>query len=382
MIISAFITHKKSERYSDCQDRFSVNKDNKSIAVSDGMSQSYQQKIWASLLVESFTSGSMQTITEETFDTLRAKWHKKVLKFIDNLQKNPGQEYLVRMNKNSVAQRRSAAATLLGIRFDGYKWEGVVLGDTCLIELDDKNSVQAIHSSQDKEFDNYPDYIDSTTIHDKQKGQFRKICGELRAGHKILLVSDPFSNIFQDFKNGKTDLDIDELLNLKTHEEFCALVERWRAEKGMTNDDSTLVIVTHDSSEEFNIAQLDDINDLISKEKNSQKAIEDVTDLKKDNIPSGDSMLDNETKKPEGQDDVVPKPSEVDQNLTETEEENKNDDLNSAEDASEELIQEIVQYCCPKGKWYNRKHCKRNRDRLENKLREIVSKFYISKRKQ
>lgn len=382
MIISAFITHKKSERYSDCQDRFSVNKDNKSIAVSDGMSQSYQQKIWASLLVESYTSGRMQTITEEKLDALRKEWGEKVDEFIESLKKNPGQEYLVRMNINSVAQRRSAAATFLGIRFDGYKWDGVVLGDTCLIELDDSNTVQTIHSSQDKGFDNYPDYIDSTTIRLKQKGQPREISGELKTGHKMLLVSDPFSDIIQNFKNGKTDIDIDELLNLKTHEEFCALVERWRGEKGMTNDDSTLVIVTHDSSEEFNIAQLDDINDFISKEKDSQEAKEDVTDTERYNIPSGDSMLDDETKIPEGQDDVVPKPSEVEQNPTEIEEENKNDDLNSEEDASEELIQEIVQYCCPKGKWYNRKHCKRNRDRLENKLREIVSKFYFSKRKQ
>ena len=72
MRISAFITHKKSERYSDCQDRFSVNKDTKSIAVSDGMSQSYQQKIWAALLAEAFTSGELLTITEEKLDSLRA----------------------------------------------------------------------------------------------------------------------------------------------------------------------------------------------------------------------------------------------------------------------------------------------------------------------
>ena len=87
MKISAFITHKKSERYSDCQDRFSVNKDTKSIAVSDGMSQSYQQKIWASLLTESFTSGYLSTITEEKLDALRALWRQRVLDFIENLKK-------------------------------------------------------------------------------------------------------------------------------------------------------------------------------------------------------------------------------------------------------------------------------------------------------
>lgn len=41
MEIRAFITHKKAESFSDCQDRFSINPDTKSVAVSDGMSQSF-----------------------------------------------------------------------------------------------------------------------------------------------------------------------------------------------------------------------------------------------------------------------------------------------------------------------------------------------------
>ena len=40
MKIRAFITHKKTEHFQDCQDRFCVNADTKSAAVSDGMSQS------------------------------------------------------------------------------------------------------------------------------------------------------------------------------------------------------------------------------------------------------------------------------------------------------------------------------------------------------
>ena len=52
MRIKAFITHKDKERFSDCQDRFRVNKDTKSIALADGMSQSIFQKIWAQLLVD------------------------------------------------------------------------------------------------------------------------------------------------------------------------------------------------------------------------------------------------------------------------------------------------------------------------------------------
>lgn len=365
MKISAFTTHKKSERYSDCQDRFSVNKDTKSIAVSDGMSQSYQQKIWASLLAESFTSGRLATFTEAELDALRTIWSQMVLDFIENLKKIPGQEYLVRMNTNSLAQRKSAAATLLGVRFSGYKWEGDVLGDSCLIELDDKNTVAAIHSSQDKEFDNYPDFFDSTTTRLKQKGQVRHISGELKAGYKMLLVSDPFSDIIQDFKNGKIELNIDELLNIKTHEEFCNLVERWRAEKGMTNDDSTLVIVTHDSSEDFNIVEVDDINAFISEEKTSQETPTEIFKDEQKTIPAENPKLEEETKEIKKQEEVVSLSPKDAKNPTDIEE-NKDDAQNiESEDDALELIREILQIGL-----FDR----------SKKIHRIVQKYRISKR--
>ena len=373
MKISAFITHKKSERYSDCQDRFSVNKGTKSIAVSDGMSQSYQQKIWASLLAESFTSGYLSTITEEKLDGLRALWSQRVLDFIENLKKIPGQEYLVRMNTNSFAQLKSAAATLLGVRFKGYKWEGDVLGDSCLIELDDKNAVIAIHSSQDKEFDNYPDFFDSTTVRLKQKGEVRHISGELKAGHKMLLVSDPFSDIIQDYKNSKVDLDINELLNIKTHEEFCGLVERWRAEKGMTNDDSTLVIVTHDSSEDFNVVQLDDINVFIAAEKASKEPKEETPIPEKKAVPAENPVPVEDAKENKQQGEGGPQPPKDAKNPTDIEENKDDAQNNESEDDALELIQEVM-----KIKWWNRARTKS----IEKDLHKIFSRYHITKRNQ
>ena len=343
MKISAFITHKKSESYRDCQDRFSVNKDTKSIAVSDGMSQSYQQKIWATLLVESYTSGNLFAVTDDKLDELRIQWKKQVLEFIESLKTIPGKEYLVRMNINAVALQKSAAATLLGIHFDGYKWEGLVLGDTCLIEVDSENKVLEIHTSQDKEFDNYPDFFDSTTIHLKQKGQVRYICGELKAGHKMLLVSDPFSDIIQDSKNGKIDIDVNELLNVKTHEEFCDLVERWRCEKGMTNDDSTLVSVTFDSTDIFEIEHADDINTLIAEEQFAEESPVDIHS--KVNSRSNDSM----SQKEEQPEDVV------------------------EECCIAKIIHEILEIG-----WWNRIR----RKKLTKMLERILSQYIISKKNQ
>lgn len=347
MKISAFITHKKSERYSDCQDRFSVNVNTKSIAVSDGMSQSYQQKIWASLLVESYTSGALKTVTEEKLYVLRVQWKRNVIDFIETLRADPTKEYLFRMNTNALALQKSAAATLLGIQFDGNKWEGIVLGDTCLIELDSEHKVLEIYTSQDKEFDNYPDFLDSTTIGLKQKGQVRQISGELKPGHVLLLVSDPFSDIIHEFKNGKIDLNIDDLLKIQTHDEFCQLVDRWRREKGMTNDDSTLVIVTHDSTSDFNIVHADDILALIDEEKVSEEPAPETESGPK--CESDDTSSSNEAQ--EEQEDPEVKDEQADSVV-------------------EEIIQEILVIG-----WWNRIR----RKKLAKKLERILSNYIISK---
>lgn len=50
MKIRAFITHKLKENYSECQDRFCINSDSHTIAVSDGMSQSVFPDYWAEIL--------------------------------------------------------------------------------------------------------------------------------------------------------------------------------------------------------------------------------------------------------------------------------------------------------------------------------------------
>lgn len=52
MDIRAFITHKKAETFSDCQDRFSINSDTKSVAVSDGMSQSFFKRFGRKILLK------------------------------------------------------------------------------------------------------------------------------------------------------------------------------------------------------------------------------------------------------------------------------------------------------------------------------------------
>ncbi|MDE6786547.1 MAG: hypothetical protein K2J46_05880, partial [Muribaculaceae bacterium] len=158
MLIRAFITHKEAEYFTDCQDRFSINPDTKSIALSDGMSQSIFQKYWAEILVNKYTSDPNWYPDLNSVRNLSPLWKEKVKDYIDKQKaegKNPW-----RLERN-LSDGLSAGATFLGIRFDGDKWQCQILGDSCFVKIHD-NQIEDIFSSQDaSSFNNYPDYYDS-----------------------------------------------------------------------------------------------------------------------------------------------------------------------------------------------------------------------------
>lgn len=265
MVIRAFITHKQAELFADCQDRFGVNPDTKSIAVSDGMSQSWHQKIWAQLLVDTYTDSTDWCPSNETIKPLCQTWRAKVADFIQNLKESNAPENMIYRNERNFAEGCSAGATFVGIRFNGKEWKGSVLGDSCLIEWDGKEV--KINTSQDTEtFDNRPDYFDSDASKEG-KGIPQPIEGILTEGKYLLLVSDPFSDfLLEHSKQGNIAMYVQLLLSLSSHDDFETLVSKWRNE-GMHNDDTTLIIVENDNSDVLTIIHADAIGEMIEKEK-------------------------------------------------------------------------------------------------------------------
>lgn len=265
MLFSAFITHKKAERFSDCQDRFSVNPATKSIAVSDGMSQSIFQKYWAQILAEKYTETVDWVPNLESVRELSPIWDAKVSRYLEEEEqagRNPWRA------KGSIAKGLSAGATILGVRFVNDEWFCDVLGDSCFILVRD-NHIEKLLTSEDVEaFDNYPDYYDSNPKK-TGKGTLKSESGKLMQGDVILLVSDPFSDyLLKNQGTGNEPVLVDRLIGINSHEEFEAVVAEWR-ERGMHNDDSTLVIIRQDKSEDLNLIEgcFDDIEELIANEK-------------------------------------------------------------------------------------------------------------------
>lgn len=267
MIVRAFITHKQAELFSDCQDRFDVNDDTKSIAVSDGMSQSWQQKIWANLLVNTYTNSKDWTPDSDSIKPICSQWREDVVSLIQQLKDTGSPENIIYRNERNLAEGKSAGATFVGIRFKGKEWNGSVLGDSCLIEWNGDEAT--FHTSQNVDsFDNHPDYFDSNILNEG-KGTPVSISGVLEENTSLLLVSDPFSDfLFEHNKQGDVAEYIQQLLKISSHEDFEILVDEWR-KAGMHNDDTTLVVVEPDDSDDFSIDknEFDDIDKLIDEEK-------------------------------------------------------------------------------------------------------------------
>ena len=289
MNIRAFITHKQAELFADCQDRFGVNPDTKSIAVSDGMGSTWQQKIWAQLLVDTFIESTDWSPSTGAIKPLCQLWRAKVTDFILHLKDTNAPENMIYRNERNLAEGRSAGATFVGIRFHGKEWNGSVLGDSCLIEWDG-NEVK-FNTSQDSEtFDSYPDYFDSDASKEG-KGIPKPIEGVLTEGKYLMLVSDPFSEfLLEHSKQGNIAKYIQQLLSLVSHDDFEKLVCEWRKE-GMHNDDTTLVIVENDDSDILKNTHLDNLVEMVEDEKITHNS---VNDEREDITPSQEHPFQKE----------------------------------------------------------------------------------------
>ncbi len=261
MKIRAFITHKLKENYSECQDRFCINSDSHTIAVSDGMSQSVFPDYWAEILSSFYAKNGH--CTDEDRKELCNVWLNKVVDFISTEIHNGKNPWRL---QNCIEAQNGAGATLCGVKFfDAENWAGHVLGDSCIIEVDiTRKEPINILSSESKTFDSYPDYYESFP-NKVGRGQIKEFSGKLSEGHCLLLVSDPFSEFLSNHK-GNCSQWLSRILELKGHEEYCSLVDDWRQE-GLHNDDSTLCIIEPDGSVDFNIELGDDIYSLMESEK-------------------------------------------------------------------------------------------------------------------
>lgn len=266
MKIRGYITCKKAEYYTDCADYFKVNTKTKRIAVSDGVSQSIMPAEWAQILVDSYVDGDWEP--QKEIKQLQEKWFNKAQYFL-NSQKEEGINNWIL--EDSLNTKDGAGATFCGISFKKNKWEASILGDTCLVIIEDNHIVEII-GSKDGIINYCPDYFDSFK---ERRGEVKERTGELKKNNVLLLVSDPFSELFQKIKNTEKEHSIlEDILSLKSSNDYEKFVVKMRDNYQMHNDDSTLVIVEYDGSKDFTISYQSTLEDLIKEDDKDWKNTE------------------------------------------------------------------------------------------------------------
>lgn len=261
MRVQAHIYHKRAERYSDCQDYFGIDHQNNRIAVSDGMSQSVYPQWWAEILVKAYLDKGAIPASSEELQVYQDVWQDRVQKEIAKRESEGRNPWRL---KDLFAEKSGAGATLCGFTWSDDSWGFECIGDSSLIVINEDYTARIL-SSQDGAFGNHPDYLDSFQ---NGRGEVKSFNDSFKSIKALLIVTDPFSDLFQKYQSDKEFIKdrLSDLHAISDHKSYCELVELWRDQYDMHNDDSTVVLISDFSCPEYNPGHIDNLEKLCEEE--------------------------------------------------------------------------------------------------------------------
>ncbi len=242
-LVRAFITHKQSEQYADCQDSYSISAKCASIALADGMTQSMLPKVWADMLTHRFACDPTFSLKDDaSVDELRHQWKGYFKQELDRqIAENNPTAWIM---ENQYHANQSAGSTFVGIRIRGTTVNYEILGDSCLILIRNGGIREMLSSlSVDDKLSSFTDYVDSNPMR-RGQGIARRGSFEFGPGDDLLLVTDAvFSMISSALKHNNEQNIIQELTHIRDYNHFCQWIEYYREKHLLPNDDSTVVHV-------------------------------------------------------------------------------------------------------------------------------------------
>ena len=225
------------------EDRVAFAPDGSRLALSDGASDSYDSKGWASLLSERF-------VREPAFD---ARWlDAAVLRYAE------ARDFEELSWSKRLAFDRGSFATLLGVEHnaDRAEVEALAIGDTVALLADGERFVGAWPFSDPELFGRRPTLLSTSRAHNafvEELGFYARSVGTFGLGAlsqpRVLCMTDALAKwALEGVRDGAPA--IAELLGLATPGDLRALVARERAAGRMDVDDSTLAVLAFDQPEE------------------------------------------------------------------------------------------------------------------------------------
>jgi hypothetical protein len=308
--IKGYITHKISEQYADCADRYSVNSETNRFAIADGVSRSFFPAIWAELLVNKYVS-----LKEcETFEITDCQkdWEQQVGKIVSETKKF----YIF----NAWNEKKPGLATLVGLRFDSEnkKCFASALGDSFLFfiprgsENDFEKWTKLSSKPEPVIFDSYPDYyLSRPDLKGNIQGTIKDIEFDLQEG-TFYLMTDALSEWVYNQKKEKSFDYIKE--NWTCQADFERSIAELRKHE-MGNDDSAVLIIDlqDDGISEFTYESVDVqyIKPLVDNEKEEFKRIEKEEADKAEQQKKGQKEKENTTQVEKQDETRIEKKNEI-----------------------------------------------------------------------
>lgn len=274
--VKGYITSKNAEFFSDCADRYALDKKRHKFAISDGVSKSFFPKFWAEVLVQNFVNSN------NSIENLIVSSQKDWLNKVEEIINKPGVKWFT---KSAFKRQTPGLATFVGLEFfqeeKKWYWKASALGDSflfftpLLVKDFDKECISLSSKETPILFDNYPDYFSS--IGKKYKGT---ISGkeEVLSSGTFYLMTDALAEWFLNEKENA----IDKIKIWNNQLDFERFVDEERLNGKLGNDDNAILMIEIREDEgnnlNYDIIDVSDIAKLIkSQEEELNKEVEAST---------------------------------------------------------------------------------------------------------
>lgn len=244
LTVNKFVTHKKGETWSDCQDAAEFNEDRVRYAVADGATRSFFPKMWADLLVKNFCEETTLSLEKQNWKgwitLLQQKWLEQAISTVQETKRF--------ISIDRLSRSESAASTFVGLEIDRTKaeWKAMIIGDSCLFHIEGGELKEIYLVKKSEDFTNRPAIFASFAKDSLYEPTFRN--GQVKTGDIFILATDALAKwIIQHEDVGKFKDALKRLIKIGADHEnqFNDFVEEARETDGirLVNDDVGLLLI-------------------------------------------------------------------------------------------------------------------------------------------
>ena len=246
-----FVTCKKGDTPTDCQDAAALNKDRDRYAIADGATRSFFPKTWAEILVKGFCEEATLPLHQEGWrewiEPLRQRWLEQVTSTVQETKRY--------ISIDRLSKSESAAATFVGLEIDRKKsvWKAMIIGDSCLFHVSDSKLKESYLIKKPEGFTNRPDIFASFAKDSLYEPTFKN--GQVKTGDIFILATDALAKwIIQHEQVGKFKGALERLIKIEAdhQNQFDDFVKEARETDGihLVDDDVGLLLIFVESDQQ------------------------------------------------------------------------------------------------------------------------------------